>query len=659
MNKNIMTTASFLSLTLFPCTQLLAYEQVDVFQLSLEDLLDIKVVSASRKEEKQHLAPGVMTIVTAQEIKKFGARHLRDIIDRLVGIQVLGSHQDFHSKTSLRAVNSSHHEDTVLILFNGRPVRQATDGGLNSDLYIGFPVKSIQRIEVIRGPGSVIYGTNATSGVINIITRDGKDSVNSTEADISLGSFGMKQAQFSSLTGNNNYSLNIELNHISADGDPVDGITDIDSNVGTYETGVFSNNLLLNGRYKNFTINAMAMENHQESANSAFQLPSNPIDLERHYIDLGYLHAFSENWDISLNYTHSEDKAQWQINESIGDNFSEGRSQTVETILRGKLGDDMNLLFGASHTENESGFDRGLPQGSKNANTSAYTQIDYMTSPSQKLIAGLQWNDPDSISADISPRVGLIQGIDDAGQWWLKLLYSEAYRSPNLVETDIDAPQLKGVPTLDPENIATYDAQLIYKTPTRYFAVALYHSKLENLIFRVPGVLPADPTTHANLGFVKFKGIEFETRMEISAKLNLVANASYQENESDSGVENGTFAPQTMIKFGANYQNEQGLTLAIFNSYIGKTEDLSKTTSDPTIFINPEAEAYNLLTLNASIDTGKMWAIGKPNHSILSLYIDNLLDEDIFAADLNFANANNTIPSHWGLGAYLTYNYKF
>lgn len=652
MKKLLSKYVFFIYTLTLPLNQLFAYEKVDTYQLSLEELLNINVVSASRKEEKQHLAPGIITIVSAQEIKQFGARHLRDVIDRLVGIQVLGSHQDFHSKTSLRAVNSSHHEDTVLILLNGRPVRQATDSGLNSDLYIGFPVKSIKQIEVIRGPGSVIYGSNATSGVINIITRDARDSVNATQADISLGSFGTLQTQVSSLMGNKNYSLNIELNHFSSDGDPVNGITDIDSNIGTYETGVFSNNIVINSRYKNITINAISMENHQESANSAFQLPSNPIDLERQYIDIGYLHNFSNSWDISLNYTHAEDKAQWQINEAAGDNFSEGRSQTVETILRGSIGNDLNLLFGASHTSNESGFDRGLPQGSKNANNSVYTQVDYMSSVSQKWIAGLQWNDPDSISADLSPRLGFIQGFGEANRWWFKFLYSEAYRSPNLVETDIDAPQLKGVPTLDPENISTYDSQLIYKTPTQYYALALYHSELENLIVRVPGVV----TTHTNLGFVKFKGIELETRVEMSPSFSMIGNASYQENITDSGVENGTFAPRVMFKLGASYKNNKGLNLAIFNSYIGETEDLSVVNTAPKL--NLEAKAYNLLTLNVSIDTGKMWALGKPGHSVLSLYLDNILDEDVFAADLNFANANNTIPAHWGMGAYLTYSYK-
>ena len=629
-----------------------AYEKVELYQLSLEELLNTKVISASRKAEDQHLAPGVISVISAQEIEQFGARHLRDVLDRLVGIYIIGSHQDFHSKTSMRAANSSHHEDSVLMLLNGRPMRQATDGGLNSDLYVGFPLKAIDRIEVIRGPGSVLYGTNAMAGVINLITKDARSAVNESDVSITAGSFGMQRHQVSTLIGDEDYSLNIAFNHFEADGDPVKGITDQDSNVGTYETGIeHSDNLLISARYKGFSFNGMVMQDKQQSANSAFQLPSNPIDLERYFLDVGYTYDIAKDWDLSFHYTLSEDTAQWQINEAIGDNHSDGESQLYEAILRGKVNDKMNILAGLTYAKNKSGFDRGLPERSKNSNKSAYFQFDYLFNPYQKFIAGVQWNKPKETSSDLSPRIGFIQGFND--NLWLKLLYSEAYRSPNLVETSLDAPQLKGVPDLDPENIATYDVQLIYKTATRYLAIALYHSKLENLIVRVPGT----PTTHANQGYVKFKGIEIEGKMEVNPSLDLVANFSYQENKTDDGVKNSTFAPRTMAKIGASYHNNQGLTISVFNSYIGETEDLSKVNIAP--MINPEADSYNLLTANIAIDTGKMWSLGKPKQSILSLYLDNLLDEDIYSADLNFANQNNTIPHHWGMGAYLTYSYRF
>ena len=72
---------SLISCALLPYNSVEAYQDADLYQFSLEELLDIEVISASRKKEKQHLAPGVISVVTAQDIKAFGARHLRDVID--------------------------------------------------------------------------------------------------------------------------------------------------------------------------------------------------------------------------------------------------------------------------------------------------------------------------------------------------------------------------------------------------------------------------------------------------------------------------------------------------------------------------------------------------------------------------------------------------
>ena len=630
--------------------------------LSLEELMKVQVTSTSRRAEDQNLAAGVVTIIDSQEMQQFGARHLRDVLDRIVGTQVLGSHQDYHSKTSMRAFNSSHHEGHVLILLNGRPVRQATDGGLNSDFYLGFPLNVIDHIEVIRGPGSVIYGTNAVAGVINIITKKSDSSVAETQVDIGGGSFSRGQVQLSTLVGNEAYGMNLGVNYIKADGDTIEGVTDEDGNLGDYEWGQESKNAVVNGFYKNLTFNGMIMDNLLGGSNSAFQFPSTEIDLKRYFLDFGYLHQINDDWDVSLNYTFQKDSAVWLINENLPSNNqknkSHARSDMYETIVRGAIGDDLNLLFGGSYLDVQSKFDfihpaSGLPTLplSKSTYKSLYTQADYMLSPKQKIIAGVQWNKPDGLSSDFSPRAGFIQGFGE--NTWLKLLYSQAYRSPTFVETNLDAPQLKGVPTLDPEKVETYDVQLNHQTNNAYYSLALYHSKLDNQIVRVPG----SPTTHANEGYVVFNGIEFETHYELNEDTRLIANASYQENETNSGVEQSTFAPEIMVKVGASYSGIKGITLSAFNSYIGKSTDLNVTNIAPAI--NPSADAYNLLTANIIIDTGKLWGLGKPENSLISVYLDNILNEEIYAPDLNFANKNNTIPSHWGFGAYATYTYKF
>jgi outer membrane receptor protein involved in Fe transport len=633
------------------CSLLQANDKTDdLSPLSLEELLNIQVTSTSRRDESQHLAPGVITVVTSQEISQYGARNLRDVLDRLVGIQVLSSHQRPHNKTSIRAMNGAHQEGWEVILLNGRPIHDGTDGGFNFDLYLGFPLATIDRIEIIRGPGSVIYGTNAMAGVINIITKDPRKSINESRVDISAGSFNRRQLQLSTLLGGVDYSLNIGLNSIRANGDSVNGVIDKDNIAGTYDTGENSDNLVINGKYKNFTLNAMVMDNTADSGGSSFQLPSSPMEKRREYLDVGYLYDITSGWDASFNYTVNLGEFDWQISEAGGRNHYKDRYDMAEVIVRGNIATDLNLLFGANSSNYETEFKSGFPYSEMNSK-SAYTQIDYMLSPKQKIIAGIQLNKPEDVKTDLSKRAGFIQGFGD--NWWLKLLYSEAYRSPNLQEAKINAPTLRGNPSLNPEKVETYDAQLIYQTANQYFALALYDSMLDNLIVRVPGT----PTTFINQGTIHFQGIEFEGRVEVAEDFSILGNFSYQINKTNSGIEGSTFAPKVMAKLGGSYQGVHGMNIALFNSYIGESTDLTVTNN--ALPRNPKADAYNLLTANISMDTGKMWGLGKSGHSLLSLYLDNLLDEDVYTPNLNYTNGSDTIPHHWGRSANVTYTYKF
>ncbi|OHD83618.1 MAG: hypothetical protein A3D90_08295 [Sulfuricurvum sp. RIFCSPHIGHO2_02_FULL_43_9] len=146
-----------------------------------------------------------------------------------------------------------------------------------------------------------------------------------------------------------------------------------------------------------------------------------------------------------------------------------------------------------------------------------------------------------------------------------------------------------------------------------------------------------------------------EGRVEVNEDFNILGNFSYQINKTNSGVKDTTFAPNMMAKLGGSYSGFHGMNIAVFNSYIGSSNDQSIANSA----LNPEPDAYNLLTANVSVDTAQTWGIGKRGHSLLSLYLDNLLDEDVYSPNLNYTNGTNTIPHHWGRSANLTYTYKF
>jgi outer membrane receptor for ferrienterochelin and colicins len=151
-----------------------AKEKIDT---DLEELLsyeieDIAVWVASKRKEKLSQAPGIVSVITTKDIQSYGANNLQDLLSRLPNVYVWGSGLARDNVVSIRGQVQTHLDNHVLILLNGRPIRGGTSSGVQLDIYRNFPLESIERIEMVRGPGSVLYGTNAFSGVINIVSKD-------------------------------------------------------------------------------------------------------------------------------------------------------------------------------------------------------------------------------------------------------------------------------------------------------------------------------------------------------------------------------------------------------------------------------------------------------------------------------------------------------
>ena len=164
----------FIALT--PVKPLFSSEQEfnDLLEMDIEELITISI--ASKREESIENAPGVISIITSDEIKLFGAQNLRDILNRQTNMLVVGSHLFPDNQVSLRAALSAIEDNQVLYLLNGRPFTNTLGGGVHMDIYFNFPIDIIDQIEIIRGPGSVLYGTNAFTGIINIKTKQERKS---------------------------------------------------------------------------------------------------------------------------------------------------------------------------------------------------------------------------------------------------------------------------------------------------------------------------------------------------------------------------------------------------------------------------------------------------------------------------------------------------
>jgi len=160
---------------------------LDVYNLSLAELGQVQISIATGNSTPLDKAPATASVIYAAEIRSMGARNLDDILETVPGLHVaLSSLSRLDSVYSIRGIHTGFNPQ-VLLLLNGVPVQYSLQGGRPT--LFRLPVASIERVEVIRGPGSAIYGADAYSGVINVITKDAA-AIEATEIGARSGSFG-------------------------------------------------------------------------------------------------------------------------------------------------------------------------------------------------------------------------------------------------------------------------------------------------------------------------------------------------------------------------------------------------------------------------------------------------------------------------------------
>ncbi len=170
-------------------------------QMSLSELMDVEVETATRNKQDLRLAPGSITVVWPQDIEAIGARYLFEVLDQLPQIQVhRRAGTVYHTAITVRGIHSNNR---VHVLVNGIKVNN-TDGVYARIMY-EFPVHDIEYIEVNLTPSSTLFGADAYAGVINIVTNSGS---NGLSASAGMGMYGAKTGHISFGTGTSDVSLN-------------------------------------------------------------------------------------------------------------------------------------------------------------------------------------------------------------------------------------------------------------------------------------------------------------------------------------------------------------------------------------------------------------------------------------------------------------------
>ena len=185
-------------------------DEADFYNLKLQDLLSIKIATSTLTERDISTIPAPVTIFTRDEIESIGVRSLHEILEYVPGYQVTRySNYPYEYSASSRGLTFGASSKKILFLLDGHKVNDPRSG--NAALLANFSLHYVERVEIIRGPGSSIYGSNAFTGVINIITRKIDKEVSiATGNEINYDLFAAYTYAI------DDYSLNIQANKVKS-----------------------------------------------------------------------------------------------------------------------------------------------------------------------------------------------------------------------------------------------------------------------------------------------------------------------------------------------------------------------------------------------------------------------------------------------------------
>jgi len=510
----------------------------------------------------------------------------------------------------------------------------------------------IKKIEIIRGPGSVLYGSSAYVGVINVVTKTGEE----TEKEVStgVGSFG---ARYSTLTGGGkmgDVKIYASSKYFQNTGWKADATDELRVST-TAQFGQIQWGTAVRLDYKDLSVDFFGARSQMDNIGTLPRYPQHTSDVKnRTFFNLGYNPTLTDMFKLQTNFEYNFSHFELGLHPVYGPTRHTASDYLVEAALLGELSDDVNVIGGvvAERLTNPRGV---FPVPTKYVlnNYNAYFQGDWKPVSKLKLIAGLQWNKPDGIDADVLPRASAIYNFND--NWGSKLNYGEAFRSAGAgVEAIIDFPgTLRGNPDLLPEKIKTTDVQVFCNYAKTQAAITGFVSSYSDLITRVTPAGSTTPT-HINSGTQSAKGVELEGKYTPIKALYLIGSYTYQTNRK-AGLDNITYVPVNMFKLGAVYQYEKGIDLGLYDSYYGKPSDLNKT-RPAVIYVNPEPKAFNWLSANLVFKLNKLFNISQDIQ--LALYGENLLDEAVYLPEFNRGNINS-LPGRSGRAYYSTLKWNF
>ncbi|HEY0681375.1 MAG TPA: TonB-dependent receptor [Steroidobacter sp.] len=558
----------------------------DLATLSLEQLMEMNVHSvygASKYEQRVTQAPSSISIVTAEDIRRSGHTNLADVLRSVRGLYVTDDRN--YTYLGVRGfLRPGDYTTRVLVLIDGHR--------MNDNVYdfgsVGresmLDVELIDRVEVIRGPSSSLYGSSAFLGVINVITKLGR-GVDGAEVAVDSASYDTQKFRGTyGKTFGNGVDWLVSASHYSSGG--------MDFHYREFDQRVSDNARATNDglaiglddeeaakfftslRYGDFSASLFLSDRHKQIPTASFGTVFNDsrtmTDDARGYLELNYEHAFSDRARMQVRASYDSYKYEGEfpidyallgegdygallVDEMAGEWLSTEAQLTLQPSARYTLA--VGGEYRANLREFQASYDDVEPRvwyldhDDTSVVVGVFAQAEARFRDDFSLTAGVRYDHyGETFGGTSNPRFAAIYNPTPDSA--IKALYGEAFRAPNPYER-FYYPDQADRPALRPETIQTYE--LVYE---RYFN-STYRLSLSGYSYHIDGLITQEATVDANPYYdnvddVRARGVEIE--LEASYRNGAILRGSWalQRAEDVATELELSNSPRHLGKFSAS-----------------------------------------------------------------------------------------------------------
>lgn len=548
----------------------------ELAELTLEELIQLKVgmvYAASGYWQDVARAPSHVSILTGEEIKLHGHRNLAEALRSVPGLSVLYDRN--YSYLTLGGFNRGDYNSHVLVLVDGHRLNDSVqDSALLGNDFI-LDVDLIDRVEVVRGPGSAVYGNNAFFGVVNVITRTGRQ-FNCAEASVEAGSFDTYKGRF---TVGHRYTNGVEFlvsgSYAHSEGPEKLFFKEYNApasnnGIARYVDGEEWYNLFGALSWRDFTLEGGFNRREKEiptgSYSTVFNSDRNRTTDARGFADLKFQRRLAGDTELvaRAHYDHSVYDGDYLYENDppspptvLNVDRFRGQSAGGEVQLSKTLWERHTFTVGAElrqhfrqdqRNDNVSPREKFLDDKRQSTHWGVHGQAELTLLTNLTFTAGLRYDHASTYGDSVDPRLALAYAPTPRST--IKFLYGTAFRAPNPSELYYHDGNLttKANPRLRPETISTYQAVWLQRLPgdVQLGVSAFYYDTKDLISYSLD---PADGLLQfVNVDRVEAHGAQIELERNWASGVRMRGSYTYEDARNTRAEESLTRASCHLAK---------------------------------------------------------------------------------------------------------------